>query len=378
VAVPLSVTEAKELERGADPLAGHPFARAFVELRTKTTLGSFLDCRRARPDLGPRLQEQADMALRQFCQNEDEKWVSLMMWVGADPRSRGPAVDDIDHADDPDYHTTAFEEAAGAGNARILKLLKPRASDDLAHLLERAAFGARSDVVACLLELGANPNGRPDGGSGALEACIRHQGWEDSSRVLDRRDASYQSPAHKVSNGREAIKLLLRHGAVWKPDPSSLNDTRRILYRIEPEVAVELVGQLLKTPGGEAGVGELLRVPRMRQHLAGCATQLAQLGVRLEGERRPRVQTERPPSASGPARYDRDRLYEEVWSEPIAETCSRYGLSEAALLGLCKTLEIPTPRREGHVMQVGARATTGERPKLLALGFRRRSPQRRR
>ena len=82
------------LEHGADPLTDLPFARAFCQLRAKTTLGSFLDCRRMRPELGPQLQEQADMALRQFCQEGNLKWVSLLMWAGADPRTRGPALDD--------------------------------------------------------------------------------------------------------------------------------------------------------------------------------------------------------------------------------------------------------------------------------------------
>ncbi len=49
-----------------------------------------------------------------------------------------------------------------------------------------------------------------------------------------------------MSKGRDAIHLLLQRGAMWKPDPSTLNDTRRILYRIEPEVTVELIGLLLK------------------------------------------------------------------------------------------------------------------------------------
>ena len=34
------------LERGADPLTDYPFARAFHQLKAKTTLGSYLDCRR--------------------------------------------------------------------------------------------------------------------------------------------------------------------------------------------------------------------------------------------------------------------------------------------------------------------------------------------
>jgi hypothetical protein len=97
------------IERGADPIADHPFARAFHQLRAKTTIGSYLDCRRIRPDLAEGLQQQADMALRQFAQEGNLKWVSLLMWAGADPRSPGPTVDD---SDDSEWSTTALHEAA--------------------------------------------------------------------------------------------------------------------------------------------------------------------------------------------------------------------------------------------------------------------------
>lgn len=50
------------LERGADPITDYPFARAFHQLRAKTTLGSYLDCRRNRSDLAEDLQCQADMS----------------------------------------------------------------------------------------------------------------------------------------------------------------------------------------------------------------------------------------------------------------------------------------------------------------------------
>ena len=49
-------------------------------------------------------------------------------------------------------------------------------------MLERAAFYAHHDVLAYLLELGANPNDKADGGSSALDVCIKHLGWEDFSR----------------------------------------------------------------------------------------------------------------------------------------------------------------------------------------------------
>ena len=84
---------------------------------------------------------------------------------------------------------------------------------------------------------------------------------------------------------------------MWKPDPSTLNATRRILYRIEPDVTVELIGQLLKNENGEAGVRELLRVPRMRQHVAGCQRQLSRLGLTLDSRRVADAEKEDAPEA---------------------------------------------------------------------------------
>jgi ankyrin repeat protein len=358
------------LEYGADPLTDFPFARAFCQLRAKTTLGSFLDCRRMKPELGPQLQEQADMALRQFCQEGNLKWVSLLMWAGADPRTRGPAVDDAEHIDDSEWHTTALNEASASGNVKLLKRLGANSSDDLAGMLERAAYSARPDVLAYLLDLGAKPNDKPDGGSTALESCIRHLGWEDFDRVRYGYGPTYQSPAHKVSNGRAAVKLLLQHGAIWKPQPSTLNDTRRILYRLEPEVTVELVSHLLETANGESGVRELLRVPRMRQHLASCASQLSRLGLTLDGKRRSSPPVAQPPSAPASTQYDRERLFEDVWSEPIKDVGRKYGMSEAALSTLCTKLEIPTPPK-GHWARKTAARAQSLRPRLLPLGFRK-------
>ena len=359
------------LEHGADPLTDFPFARAFCQLRAKTTLGSFLDCRRMRPEIGPQLQEQADMALRQFCQEGNLKWVSLLMWAGADPRTRGPAVDDVEHIDDPEWHTTALNEACASGNVELLKRLKPNSLDDLAGMLDCAAVSARRDVLAFLLSLGANPNDRPDGGSTALESCIRYLGWEDFDRVRYGYGPTYQSPPHKVLNGREGVTLLLRHGAIWKPQSSTLNETRRILYRLEPEVTVELVGQLLKTANGESGVRELLRVPRMRQHLASCASQLSRLGLTLDGRRRSEPEAPPPAAATASAQYDRERLFEELWSEPMNEVGRKRGMSEAALSTLCRKLEIPTPPRGYWARKTAAQAQS-PRPKLLPLGFRKR------
>jgi ankyrin repeat protein len=367
------------LEKGADPVTGYPFAHAFHEFRVKTTLGSYLDCRRSRPELAPQLQEQLDMALRQFCQDGNLKWVSLMMWAGANPRSRGPVLDDEDRADDPEYHTTALEEACGSRNVELVKRLKPNRADNLSAMLDQAAFYLDRDVIAYLLELGANPNGRADGGSSALESCIRNLGWEVYDRITYGHATAYLAPSVRIPKTREAITLLLQHGAMWKPDPSTLNGVRRILYYVEPEVAVELIGQLLKNENGETAVQELLRVARMRQHVAGCRQQLERLGLTVDS-RRPTAAgiEERPKPAPRMLRFDPQKLYEEIWSEPAEKVAARYGVSGVAIAKVCRCLRIPKPPR-GYWAKKAAGHRGTPQPKLPPFededaGRRHRSP----
>ena len=76
------------LERGADPVEDFAFAWALHD-KIRTALWCYLECKRRRPDLVPQLQDQLDIALRQFCRDGNLKWVSLLMWAGGNPRSKG-------------------------------------------------------------------------------------------------------------------------------------------------------------------------------------------------------------------------------------------------------------------------------------------------
>ena len=43
--------------------------------------------------------------------------------------------------------------------------------------------------------------------------------------------------------------------------------------------------------------------------------------------------------------YERDKLYEEVWSEPVTTVAKRYGVSDVAIHKACKRLHVPVPPR---------------------------------
>ena len=76
------------------------------------------------PELAVQLQEQADRAGRHFCFKGELEWVSLLMWVGADPRSGSSTLDDDEGVYESE-HLTALTGAAYSENLQILKLLKP-------------------------------------------------------------------------------------------------------------------------------------------------------------------------------------------------------------------------------------------------------------
>ncbi len=59
---------------------------------------------------------------------------------------------------------------------------------------------------------------------------------------------------------------------------------------------------------------------------------------------------------------DRDKLYEEVWTEPMTKVSKRYEISDVALAKVCRKLEIPVPER-GY----WARVAHGQKPKRTQL-----------
>jgi hypothetical protein len=97
------------LHKGADSVEGRPFTEAFTA-KIRTALRPFIECKQAYPELAAKLQEQADCALRHFCGEGDLKWVSLLMWAGGDPRSRGPCPGK-EYTEDPECYSSGLEEA---------------------------------------------------------------------------------------------------------------------------------------------------------------------------------------------------------------------------------------------------------------------------
>jgi hypothetical protein len=335
------------INHGADLIMDSPFANAFGE-KIRTALRPFMECKQRFPDLADALQEQADRALRKFAYEGDLKWVSLLTWAGADPRSRGIRLGDENFGteeDRPEIETTALMEACYQKNLDVLKKLKidPK-HDNLSELLACASTLSSTEIIKYLLGLGTQANDKANGGSSALDRCLGHLAHEDFDAVLYKRPVS----RWKVQNTMDSLKVLVNHGAFWKPDnPRKMDCLRRDLWRAEPEIALDLLEFFVKTKCcSEETLHELLRTPRIRQHLKPLGKKLIRLGLDL------RTARERAEQAHAEAVrrtawllscYNREQLYEEIWSEPLRMVAKKYGFSDVRLGKVCKALNIPKP-----------------------------------
>lgn len=338
------------LSHGADFITDSPFAVAFRE-KIRTALRPWRECREKYPDSAAQLQEQADRALRHFCFEGDLKWVSLLMWAGADPRSTGPMFDDDE--DDPDGYITAFHAATYSKDFQILKRLKPDAKrDDIDTLLPNAAGGGSASLVEYLLELGAKPNDKPNGGSSALDDCLRGFRYEAPIN-FHQTDYVRRSKAskYKVSERLKTFQLLLEQRALWRPDDKyQLTEARRGLFECEPDVTLDLIEQMIKQEAcTQDALNNLLGTPAIKRHLTPVSGSFARLGFdvrtqeRIAEDERRQEEDRKWILRDLMSRYNREKIYEEIWAEPILHVAKRYSMSDVGLGKICKKLKIPRP-----------------------------------
>lgn len=375
------------IAHGADILTGSPFAEAFAS-KVRTAVRPFMECRQAHPEHEAALVEQANQALRYFARKGDLKWVSLMLWAGADPRSRGPEA--LERTpDDEDCFTTALESVCCCDNLEVVKKLKPdRTLDDLEQMLCTAALFKNKALISYLLDLGANPSDKANGGSSAIDQCI--SGIPDADWRLLRSGGLVSR--HSVSTILECIELLAQRGASWRPnDRRQMDWARRGFYKCEPEVTTDTLKVLLKHKAcTDETAMELLNAPRMRDHLAKVQWHVTRLGLKglagiSQGRSRPPTAGGRGgnlraiggvtsalfanvrPVLSGRRKYNREQLYEEVWAEPMLKVALRYGVSDVALAKTCRILNIPLPGR-GYWAKKAAGKPVPQRPQLPLWG----------
>jgi hypothetical protein len=202
-------------------------------------------------------------------------FVSLLMWAGGDVRSLGPCLYK-EYTTDPECYTTGLTEACYSGKVDLIKKLKPDpALDNLPELLHHLALFGTKDALLYLLELGADPNEKPNGGSSALDAAL----WRlDPGPIgLDGFSLSRVSAWEALEN----IGLLLAHGAIWNPEPYQMNSLRKSLMAHDTSVTVDLLQLFRKHSSCPAAlIHKLIGTPKMREHLASQSWKLDRLGLK--------------------------------------------------------------------------------------------------
>ena len=350
------------LDGGADVVSGYPFAIAFGE-KIRTALSRFVAYRKSNPELERQLQDQVNRALRFFCREGDLKWVNLLMWAGGDPRVPGVTLDE---EDDPESYLTALQETAFGHHVQILKRMKlNHERDDLADLLRCACTCPEIDAIRYLLEIGVKPNDKQNGGSSALDRCL---GFMHIEGTIRRYGIGLRSK-WDVHRSMDAVSELAQHGALWRPDErSQVNWVCRTLLECEPEVTIELLRVLQSSNAcTRETLRELLSRPRIREHLSPQKWWIARLkltDLMVSQKRAKRSKSDLlVVSRVLLSRYNREDLYEKVWSQPMRKLSKEYGMSDVGLAKICKKLGVPLPGR-GYWAKTAARRAVPHKPPL--------------
>jgi len=254
------------IERGADVETENPLAYALCH-RIRTALGILKSYKYRFPSF----QEQANIALRRHCWDGNLKWVSLMLWAGAEPYVRGSS--DWNDEPDPEEDMSALEIAALRGNLDIfnLKAVQLDPSDpELKSLLLHTCHSGNCGLLEKLLEKGFDPAESEDKGTALIQSLLLRL---DCCSIFDG-DFFWRNERRPNRNldserARERIKmihLLAKNGAKWLPEnPGRIRDARQTLLKMKPDYTAEFIWIMSKYQASRReDLVELIRTPSIR------------------------------------------------------------------------------------------------------------------
>ena len=252
------------IDRGADVRSGLPLAAALCQ-RIRTAVGVYKRLRQQHPDLA----EQGNIALRRHCREGNLKWVSLLLWAGADPYV--PGNDEPEELEDEREGLSALGFAALYEHYEIFDRKSIRASlpgpgrpDYLRYLVTQKGV----NVLKRLLENGLAPNDQANGGCSTIQHCLERVCWWGSSYMdwSSRKDRPRNKDAVQSREILKALHLLARHGGKWIPtDKSEIESARRSLMQMTPDYTAEFIWIMSKYRSCERTVIEdLLRTSSIK------------------------------------------------------------------------------------------------------------------
>ena len=160
------------IEKGADPEADCAMGAALIH-RIRTALRMYKKYK----DRFPGFQEQANIALRHHSAEGNLKWVSLMLWLGADPYASGRRNCEKTR-DDKWFKYSAVGFAAYYGNLEAFDLLTKKRYDpyhpDLIIGLSHPSTEKGLAMAAKILEKGVNLTKRARKMSSILQSKLTY------------------------------------------------------------------------------------------------------------------------------------------------------------------------------------------------------------
>ena len=301
------------LAAGYDFTRGHAIAAMLGYGTSNRPLYGFAKRHRSED---PKIQRELNMALCEHVREGNERGIALCLWAGADPHAEAPSLRYMRSGDDEEsIGWSAIEEAVSADNLELLKRLGPDPAKDDFDDLYRSSRD--SSIIQFLASISPPKNLTP-----ILNWHIRWLG--------DRQ--------FKLGGGLWTIQAVLAKGVVWREtDAHELVYTRKYLMKTG-EYEFKKLMRLFSRPEicAPETYAELIRHPKMKERM---------LAVKLIKPHVPESQRLREERAWLSHEYDREKLYEQVWSQPVQHVAKEYGVSDVWIGKVCKILKIPKPPR---------------------------------
>lgn len=211
----------------------------------------------------PNHEVELAMALKHFIDEGNAKWVSLTIWMGADPRLRvpDPRWSSRDEEWTPEDCSTPVEDAISKKRLDIIKLMKISPEKDdlnalLSHVYVRRDEGL--EVAEYLIKLGANINNKPNGGSSVLDGLLGR--WD-----FFWRSSPYESYASRISVSQ--VEEWIRRGARFVPEDNyDFRQFREAICSLYSSSAMDLLKKLAKVTEPHI-FQKLVSTPKVREHI---------------------------------------------------------------------------------------------------------------
>lgn len=235
------------VDHDADLVTNFPLAEGLI----RSPRGLLRLCKELLPSR-PELMLQVNMALRHFSEKGNMRGVSLMLWLGGDPRARVPT----EQREEESLWETSLHSAISYGRLEIVKKFAfDPARDDLQEAFESACLSCDLPLIRYFLVMGADPNRADEEGNTALGRLIWQLDWK----------IDFGSKYEAVRTLEELMSLGVRWTSPSKDDLSRL---RRFLGKLSFYEAYDLIKKIKHTGFcSDEMLIQVLNTPAMRRHL---------------------------------------------------------------------------------------------------------------